>query len=86
MSYFVKTRNWNGGRLVFKLLSASTRMGVQGCGTKDDCDWKFVLETNNAAKAWLVWAYFMALRRYSGGWTYIKRPGGHDVNQYRSIY
>lgn len=87
--YHVKTRNWHCKRWVFNLLSITHKLGVQRGDTYKDGDGKFYLDTHNAIKAWLIWFYFMALSKFSGGWTYIVRPG-KDLNNtpfsYKSIY
>ena len=87
--YFIKTRNWHGKRWVLKLLRFSTKWGVNGYMLYDefDPDKKFILETPNPITAWLTWGYFVALRYFSGGWTYIIRPR-HKITgiSYKSIY
>lgn len=82
--YTVKTRNWNSNKAASWLLSQSCRFGVSRRG--DGLDDKFYLSTENMAKAWTVWLYFMALRRLSGGWTYIVRPGREVGAGYRAVY
>ena len=89
--YLVKTRNWNGKKWVNKLLKLTRKVGVQSyylkAGDGYTSDEKFWLETTNPYKAWLIWAYFMALRHFSGGWTYIHRPGYKGSYEgYKAIY
>ena len=85
--YYVKTRNWHCKKRVFKLLSISRKWGVVRGDSYDDGDGKFILETTDSVIAWLTWCYFMALRHFSGGWTYIIRPNHEFVGcLYKSIY
>lgn len=84
--YTVKTRNFNCNKTVARILSVIAKLlGVSG-QIEHDLDGKFYLETQNMAKAWAVWVCFMALRRWSGGWTYIVRPGRRLDNSCRAIY
>ena len=87
--YFIKTRNWHCKKWVFHLLAISHFWGVYRGDSYSDGDGKFCLETNNPLLAWFTWLYFMLFRHFSGGWTYIVRPG-KDLNQspftYSTIY
>ena len=49
------------------------KIGVQRGDSYTDGDGKFILETKKAWLAVMVWLYFMLLRRFSGGWTYLVR-------------
>lgn len=91
MTYLVKTRNWNCRRWVHRLLAATPT--VQRGDNYKDGDGKFVVETPSSVRAWLTWAYWMLLRRWSGGWTYIIRDregfvsyNGTYKSTYKSIY
>jgi hypothetical protein len=86
--YHVKTRNWHGKKWVLKLLKLTLEFGViSNEHPKDtDADIKFWLETSSTLKAWTVWAYFMLLKHWSGGWTYICRPGKTTSMDYKAIY
>jgi len=79
--YKVKTRNWHGEGWVLRMLNKTCPLGVSNIWND-----KFYLETRNPVKAWLVWAYFMILRIWSGGWTYIVRDGHELGSGYKSIY
>lgn len=81
--YRLKTRNWNGKAWVKNLLDWA---GVQSTEDFGDHDVKYWYETRTAGVAWGLWAYFMILRPFSGGWTYIVRPGNELGAGYRSIY
>jgi hypothetical protein len=84
--YFVKTRNFQCSRFVQRLLNISLRFGVDGW-PENDGDGKYHIETSSPIKAWTVWAYFMLLRPFSGGWTYIVRPShALHATDYRAIY
>ena len=83
--YNVKTRNWNCNRFVGKMLALSSHLGASGMIEKDG-DGRFYLLTNSAFKAWACWLYFMALRPFSGGWTYIVRPGHTLGAGYKAVY
>ncbi len=84
-TYKVKTRNWNGNRRIAGLLDLTQYLGVSAYRSPDE-DNKYIIETKNPLKAWTVWLYFMALRHFSGGWTYIVRPG-HDIGPgYKAVY
>ncbi len=85
--YFIKTRNWHCKKWVFKLLTISYLWGVKRGDSYEDGDGKFCLETNKLLLAWFTWSYFMLLRYFSGGWTYIIRPN-HKFQgmSYQSIY
>jgi len=84
--YHVKTRNWHCKRWTLRLLSIAKIAGACRGDSYDDGDGKLYLDTKNPLRAWAVWAYFMALRRFSGGWTYIVRPGKQADGNYLSIY
>ena len=83
-TYFVKTRNWNCNRTVKRLLDLAP-FAVQG-DSYEDGDGKYGLTTASPLRAWLTWAYWIALRPFSGGWTYIVRPGHEIGDGYRAIY
>ena len=83
--YKVKTRNWNNKRWVMKILDwlvDSRFIYAESIGY----DNKYFIETRNPLKAWGLWACFMGLKRFSGGWTYIIRPGKELGSGYKSIY
>jgi len=83
--YLVKTRNWNRKKWVVVLLKLTCKIGVKTCDV-EDYDNKFWIETTNPVKAWCIWAYFMVLRCFSGGWTYIQTPSYKgDWKGYKSI-
>lgn len=90
--YHVKTRNWHCNRRIKPLLDLTLRFGVRRGDSYEDGDGKYCLETPNALKAWAVFAYFLALRHWTGGWTYIVRPsfdfsGGFSASDgYKAIY
>jgi hypothetical protein len=50
-----------------------------------DLDIKFFLETRSIIAAWLTFAYWMAIRPLTGGWTYIIRPGHELKEGYKAI-
>lgn len=81
--YEVKTRNWNGKEWVRKLLDWA---GVNQTENYGDNDVKYWYFTPNAGVAWGLWLYFMILRPFSGGWTYIVRPGKQLGAGYKSVY
>ena len=83
-TYTVKTRNWHGRRLIASLLNLSVISGVEIFKSHDH-DHKYLLQTHNSILAWAVFAYFFALRRFSGGWTYIQRPGNELKPGYHAI-
>ena len=85
--YFIKTRNWYCNRTVFDLLNVTEKVGVVRGDLYTDGDGKFILETRNELKAWAIWLYFILLKPFSGGWTYIIRPGKELIGgTYKSIY
>lgn len=85
--YIVKTRNWRCNKRVKKLLDFSCNLGVKtDSNYYYDNDGSYWIETSNKLLAWTVWAYFMLLRRFSGGWTYIIRQGKELTSGYKSIY
>jgi len=84
--YSVKTRNWRRQRWVKRLLDISHLAGVGRGDSYTDGDGKYIMETTNVITAWTVWLYFMMLRPFSGGWTYICRPGRGPDCHYRHIY
>lgn len=75
--YNIKTRNWNGNRLVRLFLSL---LPLQTDGER------YWYASRSAVKAWSLWLVIMALRPLSGGWTYIVRPGAEVDGRYLSIY
>jgi len=83
-NYTIKTRNWQCRRWVMHCLNLSRKWGVDSA-VPDDGDGKYFLHTTNPFKAWLTFAYFMSLRRWSGGWTYIIRPGHNLRPGYKAI-
>lgn len=83
--YLVKTRNWSCKQWVKRLLDVALQFGVRGYPYPDgDC--KYVIETKSRPLAWGLWVYFLILKPWSGGWTYICRPGRSPDNYYRWIY
>ena len=86
MKYFVKTRNWHCKQWVFNALQWTQRFGVVRGDSYTDGDGKFILETNNTIKAFIIMFYFLILRHFSGGWTYIQREGVHFDGKYRKFY
>jgi len=84
MKYQIKTRNWNGKKWVKAMLDFA---GVNSTEDPGDSDVKYWLETRSGGVAWGIWFYFMMLRPFSGGWTYIVRPGKSlQGGTYKSIY
>ena len=83
--YQIKTRNWNGKKWVLNLLKITERFGVSAY-VSDDGDGKFYTEQSSPLKSWVIWGYFMLLKRFSGGWTYIIRPNHQLGAGYKSIY
>jgi hypothetical protein len=83
--YHVKTRNWNGNKYIAVMLALTSLIGV-AIYDSADFDYKYYLETKSRLNAWLVWAYFMLFSPFSGGWTYIVRPGHELGAGYKSIY
>ena len=83
MKYEVKTRNWNGKAWVKKALDFA---GVYQTKDYGDNDVKYWYYTPSAGVAWSLWLYFMLLRPFSGGWTYIVRPGKELGGGYKSVY
>lgn len=88
--YEVKTRNWNSKKWVYQLLSVTKLVDVKyylfmNRNRQIDYDIKFYLETKNVFKAWIVWCYFMLLKYFSGGWTYILLPNHTLKEGYKSI-
>ena len=83
MNYTIRTRNFNQSRRVRGLISLIAPAQFDA----PDNDTKHAIATDSAARAWLVWALFMALRHWSGGWTYIERKGATAGDgKYRAIY
>ena len=83
-TYQVKTRNWESNKIVLRVLIWTKCAGVSLYG--DDADVKAYIETPSAIKAWSFWALFMILRHWSGGWTYIVRPGACVDANYKAVY
>jgi hypothetical protein len=79
--YYVKSRNWNGKKWVLKLMKLS---GVQSW-EEPDFDEKFWLETPSFFRAIITWLWFMILRHWSGGWTYIVFPECSTPKNYGCI-
>ncbi len=86
MRYTVKTRNWNGNRFVAGLLNAAAWITGTPAYRADDHDNKYYLETDSGVRAWAAWTLFMALRRFSGGWTYIVKDGAEVDGPYKAFY
>lgn len=84
--YFVKTRNFNASAKTYRIMRHVADLFKATRHESDDFDVKVSLETTNAFKAWAAWACFIALRRWSGGWTYIIRPNHELGAGYKSIY
>ena len=86
--YFIKTRNFYGKQRIKKLLDKTAKRGVRRTEEYNhDGDVKYWIETDSTVTAWMLWLYFMTLRHWSGGWTYIVRPG-HELRggDYKAIY
>lgn len=83
--YTVKTRNWNGRKIIATFLSLSCYFGTTRY-EGGDSDNKYLLKTGSKLMAWSIWVYFMMLRKWSGGWTYIVRPGNSVGEGYKAIY
>jgi hypothetical protein len=80
--YQVSTRNWFSKKWVGHALDYSLRFGVGTAG-----EGKYIFLSKNPYKSWAIWAYFQIIKPFSGGWTYIIRPGQELENaSYRSIY
>jgi hypothetical protein len=86
MKYTVKTRNWNGKKSTAFALNCIAAVTGTGAYKTDDLDNKYLLLTPHTILAWSTWLLFMALRRWSGGWTYIVRAGHGLGSGYKSIY
>ena len=87
MKYTVKTRNWNGNRVVSWALCAIAQLTGANCYKSDsDHDHKYFMQTSSMLRAWIAWTLFIALRPLSGGRTYIIRPGKYLDHGYKSIY
>ena len=83
MRYYVKTRNFQG-KLWVKNLLDRVAYGSQDYG---DHDVKYGYQTNSLVAALAVLAYFKALSRFSGGWTYIQdQTKEHNLSEYRMFY
>ena len=84
MKYLIKTRNWNGKPFIKKLLDLSNVNHSENYG---DNDVKYTFETNSLLKGLVIWLYFMSLRHWSGGWTYIINTNRkYNLMNYKSIY
>lgn len=81
--YTVKTRNWYGNRFVKFLLDHTPSPIIQT--SFGDNDTKYFLTTDNIIIALLVWVYWMLLRPFSGGWTYITNDS-KPLAGYKSFY
>lgn len=79
--YRIKTRNWNGTRLGHALLTITPDYW-----DAPDLDIKCFVQTKSRIRAWSLWAYWMLIKRLTGGWTYIVRPGKTLLHGYKSIY
>jgi hypothetical protein len=86
MIYTVKTRNWNGNKFVAMALNSIAKITKTSAYKSEDHDNKYYLETNNPARAWATWILFMALKRLSGGWTYIVCGNCTSDGNYKAIY
>jgi len=86
MTYQVKTRNWNGNRTVGKALTLIAKLTGAAYWPEDSRDTKYYLTTRSPLKAWIAWGLFMALKRWSGGWTYILINGAAVDCNYRDVY
>ena len=78
--YKVRTKNWHSSFIVWKLLDLTRKIGV-----KKDYD-KYYLDTRSPCLAWFVWFYFMILKKWSGGSTYIILPGHSSTDKFKCIY
>ena len=85
-TYQVKTRNWRCRLWVKWLLDLTKSFGVERGDSYTDGDGKYILQTPSRMRAWGMWLYFLILKPWSGGWTYICRPGRSPDNQYHAIY
>ena len=86
--YRIKTRNYYGKQVIKSLLDKTAKFGVRQTEEyNNDGDVKYWIDTNSPLKAWGIWLYFITLRRWSGGWTYIIRPGKElHGGDYKAIY
>ena len=87
--YHVKTRNWYAKPWVRKLLDLTPDVSIDCPRNPADHDVKYSFDGTSARVAWLVWLYWQALKPFSGGWTYIIRPGFNfalGLKGYKSIY
>ena len=79
--YRIKTRNWNSSKIAYAALKR------WACYDAEDLDIKCYVETKSGLRAWGLWFYWILLRRFSGGWTYIIRPGKElSAGSYKSVY
>lgn len=79
--YQIKTRNWNSSKLGHALLTITPYYW-----DAPDLDIKCFVQTKSRLKAWSLWTYWMLIKRITGGWTYIIRPGNTLTHGYRAIY
>lgn len=87
MKYYVKTRNWNCDKRVKKLLDISLKFGAQRGDSYEDEDGKYYFESDSLVKCFAILAYYLTLRRFSGGWTYLKRNASEkEMGNYGILY
>ena len=84
MKYQVKTRNWHCKKFVHNLIAFAPH---ERGDSYEDGDGKFFYESNSLIKALPVWLWWMLLRKWSGGWTYITDDTNKlNVGTYKSFY
>lgn len=85
--YYVKSRNWHGRKWVRAVMEWICDRFDASYSEAEDNDIKVGFETFSPWQAWTFWALMQALKRWSGGWAYIVRPGRKmDAWSYKSIY
>jgi hypothetical protein len=85
-TYTIKTRNWHGNKAAKKLLDLSLKFGAVKNGEFTDNDEKYFYETNSLLAGLLVLAYWLALARWTGGWTYIAKWNKQPNFTYKIFY
>ena len=87
MKYFVKTRNWNCKMTIKRILDISLKFGAQRGDSYEDGDGKYCFESNSIVSSVAVWLFYMSVRHWSGGWTYIQNTSKNsNLSGYKSIY
>ena len=83
MKYYVKTRNWHCKKWLLPILSVFGKRA----DIYDDGDGKLYFESNYFIPCFLVLVYWLALSRWSGGWTYMQnREKNKDMSGYKIFY